>query len=60
MTLPAYLHRIYPHLLNNLSARKTAKLTGLSHRTVQQYTQVIYEIFDVHSRKELIRRVKHG
>lgn len=53
MSLPLYLARIYPYLLNGMKARQIAIETGLAVRTVQAYSQEIYEFYGVHSRKEL-------
>ena len=57
MTLPTYLARVYIHLLTPMTCRQIAKKTGLKPRTVSAYTQEIYEIFDVHKRKELQKLV---
>jgi len=58
MTLPTYLARILPYLLEPLTSRQIAQRTGLASRTIQAYTQTIYEIYDVHSRHELRGIVK--
>ncbi|MDE2105679.1 MAG: hypothetical protein KGL39_51100 [Patescibacteria group bacterium] len=58
--LPAYLERIFPYLITNVSARQISVRTGLAIRTIQAYTQEIYEIYDVHSREGLIREVRRS
>jgi len=58
MTLPLHLARIYPFLLRPLTNRQIAQKLGLSPRTVSYYTQIIYEMYDVHSREELRERSK--
>jgi ATP/maltotriose-dependent transcriptional regulator MalT len=57
VTLPPSLRRVCDALLTGASEKQVAEQLGLSPHTVHDYVKLLYKLFQVHSRAELMAKL---